>query len=88
MNDENKLFDPDVNIKHGVCFLSILLKKYCDECTALCAYNAGIGKVDGWLKERKYSKDGKVLAEIPYEETRIYTKKIIKTEKIYKKLYS
>lgn len=85
---EQKLVDSEININYGVYFLSILFKKYSDECTALCAYNAGVGRVDNWLKKQKYSKDGKVLLEIPYEETRNYVQRVMKTERIYKKFYS
>ena len=39
-----------------------------DTKTALCAYNAGEGKVRTWLKNSEYSLDGKTLYKIPFKE--------------------
>ncbi len=83
----DELVNPDINIEYGVYFLSVLLNKYNNISTSLCAYNAGIGTVNDWLNEQKYSLDGKVLMNIPYKETRNYVKQVIKTEKIYNKIY-
>ena len=81
------LFDVRTNIKFGVYFLEFLIFKYKDEKVALCAYNAGMGNVDKWLKDKNYSKDGKSLFKVPFKETEEYVEKVIKTEKMYKKLY-
>ena len=85
--DCEDLYNIEINIKFGVYFLSFLISKYKDEQVALCAYNAGIGNVDSWLKNKNYSEDTKTLIKIPFKETEEYVKKIIKTEKIYLKLY-
>ena len=49
--EENKLFEPEINIRYGCKLLSVLLQKYPNYQTALCAYNAGVGRVDGWLED-------------------------------------
>ena len=85
--DENQLFVPKVNIQYGVYFLSMLLKKYENETAALSAYNAGMGSVDKWLANEKYSLDGKNLSLIPYKETNNYVKKVISSRDMYQKLY-
>lgn len=85
---EEDLFDPKTNIEYGTYFISILLNKYRDERTALAAYNAGMGKVDEWLKNKFYSEDGITLSDIPFKETKDYVEKVFKSEEIYKNLYS
>lgn len=85
--DEDKLKDPKINIEYGTYFLSYLSKKYRDEKVQLSAYNAGIGTVERWLKNKEYSSDGKTLKKIPYKETENYVSDVLKSREKYKKLY-
>ena len=64
--------------------LSSLIEKYGVIDTALAAYNAGIGNVNGWLVNPDYSSDGKTLYKIPYPETKHYVHKIKKYMDEYK----
>jgi soluble lytic murein transglycosylase len=82
------LSKPSVNIKYGCRFLALLLKKYGVLHTALCAYNAGQGRVDGWLKDGSISKDGKTLSSVPYAETKNYALKVEQNYQQYKALYA
>ena len=75
---EADLHNPELNIK---------LVGYNDVDTALAAYNAGMGKVDEWLKDKKYSNDGKKIDITPYDETNKYITKINNNYKLYKFLY-
>lgn len=84
---ENSLYAPETNIWTGTALLSVLLDEFHNIETALAAYNAGIGNVSGWLQDSKYSDDGVTLKEIPFGETRIYVKKVMKNLEIYNKLY-
>lgn len=81
------LFCPKDNILYGVTYLLYLFKKFPDQTTALCAYNAGEGNVQNWLKEKAFSSDGKSLDKIPFEETRTYVERVTLYAKIYKVLY-
>ena len=85
-DDVNLLYNPEINIKYGVYYLSWLYSRYGSWETALAAYNAGHGKVDSWLENPEYSKNG-VLTNIPYKETREYVKKVMNAKDTYKKLY-
>ena len=58
-----------------------------DAYVALAAYNAGLGNVKNWLKDKNYSSYGKTLDKIPFKETDEYVKKVLKRRDIYKKLY-
>ena len=82
---DEKLFDPEYNIRLGVYYLSYLSEKFRDTRTILCAYNAGEGVVRGWLKNSEYSSDGKTLDVIPYAETKAHVEKVEKGLKIYEK---
>ncbi len=82
------IFSLDSNIHAGVWYLSYLIKKYDGNTqNALAAYNAGMGNVDKWLKDTRYSSDGKTLKEIPFSETVRYTEKINRYKIIYSILY-
>lgn len=84
---EDALTDPEANITYGVYFLSILLDTYEDERVALAAYNAGMGRVDRWLKDASLSSDGKTLERIPIDETSAYVENVLKSREMYQKLY-
>lgn len=81
------LFDEKTNIKFGTYYLRYLLDKFKVLETAICAYNAGEGRVKGWLLDTEKSTDGIILKYIPYKETKEYLEKIVKTFEKYKKLY-
>ena len=85
---EEMLFDAQTNIKYGCYFYGILFEIYGNERTALAAYHAGMGNVKKWLKDERYSRDGKNLYDIPFEKTKKYVNKVIKTRNIYSKLYN
>lgn len=74
--DTSQLYDPETNIQYGCIFLEFLLEKYAIEETAVAAYNAGFGAVDGWLTDSNYSTDGETLYYIPYPETAAYVDKV------------
>ncbi len=85
--DFSEASDPAVSVKYGCYLYGYLLEKYENEAVAVAAYHAGIGSVDKWLKDEKYSSDGKTLKDIPFPTTKKYVNKVIKTKNIYEKLY-
>lgn len=84
-----KLDNPKNNIHIGSKYLSNLLKRYDNNIgIAIAAYNAGIGNVNKWLENGIISKeDSSSLINIPFPETREYVNKVLRTYKIYNKLY-
>ena len=83
-----KLTDPETNIRLGCWYLSYLEDKFDGDITNIAAgYNAGPAKVEQWLKDEKYSSDGKRLENIPYEETENYVKRERQSYEIYKFFY-
>ena len=79
--------DPETNIKYGCYLYGYLLSKYGRVQEALAAYHAGLGNVDKWLSDERYSSDGETLHTIPFPTTNKYIKKVMLTEKIYENLY-
>ena len=80
------LYNPEVNIKYGAYYLSLLYSEYGVWETVYAAYNAGRGTVNAWLSDAKYNNNGK-LVNIPYSETAKYAEKVSENAAIYKKLY-
>lgn len=68
--------DPETNIKLGCHYLNYLINNYDTMDTALAAYNGGMGNVNKWLSDARYSSDGKNLDNIPFPETKSYVVKV------------
>ncbi len=77
-----RLKEGEYNVALGCAYLGYLLGEFEEE-TALAAYNAGEGRVREWLKDGRYSANGRTLFHIPYPETARYLKKISFFRKIY-----
>lgn len=81
------LFTPEISIKYGALFLSILQKEYGVTETVLAAYHAGMGNVSSWLGNDEYSDDGIHLQKIPIPDTAHYVDKVMSAMDKYYKLY-
>ncbi len=86
-SESPNVLNPADNIHAGSALLSLLLNHYGDMDVALSAYNAGMGNVDKWLENPKYSTDGKTLDKIPFPETKKYVEQVKKNYKKYQELY-
>jgi soluble lytic murein transglycosylase len=82
--DEHRLIsDAAYNKTLGSAYLKKMLDRYDGEhALALAAYNAGPGRVDEWLVRNGDPRQGQVsvnqwVAQIPFAETRLYTRKIL-----------
>ena len=86
--DVENLKKADYNLKLGSYFLSYLINYFDEMELGICAYNAGQGNVRAWLKDKHYSKDGKKLDFIPFNETKNYLNKVLKSYNYYKNRYN
>ena len=87
---EGSLFDPETNIRYGCRYLRWLMDQYGDDkMTASAGYHAGPGAVRGWLRDERYSADGRTLSAIPEDKpkTNDYVKKVMKYYAKYRELY-
>lgn len=85
--DASMIYDPKTNIRYGACLLAWLYDYYGDWETVFAAYNAGVGTVNGWLEDRRYSDEAGKLTYIPYDETRRFVTLTTKSVVTYEKLY-
>jgi soluble lytic murein transglycosylase len=82
------LDDPAFNIQLGTRFLAGLLREFNDPRLALAAYNAGPNRVRQWWASRR-SDDIEVFVEqIPFDETRLYVKRIVISWDEYRRIYA
>lgn len=77
------LLKPEINIRYGCLILSLLSEEFEDTATTLAAYNAGRGNVIKWLKDSRYSEDGKTIKTTPFKETNDYIDKVLKYQEKY-----
>jgi len=82
------LRNPEVNIRLGTAYLSHLEGKLGGhQALMISGYNAGEGAVMRWLKARPDHEIDLFVEEIPYDQTRGYTKRVIGTLATYMFLY-
>ena len=87
--DIRSLYRPSKNIEYGTRYLKKLENLFPQNTVAMIAsYNAGEEAVGRWLKHG-YSEDiEEFIEEIPYEETNLYVKKVLRYYWIFQDMYS
>lgn len=82
------LYNPEENIKLGLYYFDTLLTYFNDNyILAFVAYNAGLGNTQKWIDEGLLTKKGEGTENIPFTETNMYVRKIVRNYKIYQDLY-
>ena len=83
----DQLFDPNVNIELGAAYLHELLLRFDGNTSAaIGSYNAGPHRVVRWLEGTPLEDDEWVEA-IPYDQTRGYVKRVLRSVHAYRVLY-
>lgn len=83
------LYDPDKNIALGTAFVKGLLKRYDGKfILSVAAYNASEKAIEGWVKSRMRSDPIEFIEEIPYDETRLYVKLVMRNFVTYQRRLS
>ncbi|MBI5408832.1 MAG: transglycosylase SLT domain-containing protein [Nitrospirae bacterium] len=79
VKDRSEIHDVNKNILLGTHYLSKLIREFKNVPLALAAYNAGENALKRWMA--KYNKDDLIefIENIPYKETRLYVKKVLKS---------
>jgi soluble lytic murein transglycosylase len=81
------LFEPRVNIRLGSDYLASLLRRFEGRASAaIGSYNAGPHVVARWIEARPVEDDVWV-EEIPYDQTRGYVKRVLRSVQAYRVLY-
>lgn len=82
------LYQPETSIRFGTWYLGYLSRRFGGDPTKIvCAYHAGQGNVDAWLKNPAYSSDGVTLDVIPTENTAAYAARVLRARDVYRKYY-
>ena len=81
------LLNPSVNIKFGATYLLGLFERFGgDLAAAIAGYNAGPGAVASWRPEGGVA-DDVWIESIPYQQTRGYVKRVLRSVAVYRQLY-
>lgn len=81
------LFDQETNIRIGVRYLEELLAQFSDNFIAtIGAYNAGPQVVQKWLAMNLGREPDEFVELIPYQETRQYVKRVLRSYREYVRL--
>jgi soluble lytic murein transglycosylase len=82
------LYDAETNIRFGTWYLGYLSRRFDKDVKKIvCAYHAGQGNVDAWLRNPAYSSDGVTLDVIPTKDTAAYASRVLRALDVYRKYY-
>lgn len=82
------LFEPRTNIRLGTHYLGELSQRFDGRLSAaIASYNAGPEAVSRWLVEEPDLDDDEWVEAIPYEQTRSYVKRVLRSLQAYRLLY-
>ncbi len=84
---DNEIMNPDLNITLGSYYLGQLISEFGSVPVAVAAYNAGESAVRRWLEANKYNEVDEFIEDIPYKETRLYVKKVLRSYFKYLDIY-
>ena len=83
-----ELFDREINIRLGVRYLGQLLDQYDGNLAyAVAAYNAGPIAVNNWIAVHHGRDQDEFVELIPYQETRLYVKRVLRSYGEYRRLH-
>ncbi len=83
-----RLFEPELNLNLGIHHLRELLQLYSgDLVKAIAAYNAGQNAVARWQRQIVTDDPQEFIERIPYAETRLYVKLVLRNHLNYQRMY-
>ncbi|MFI5305055.1 MAG: transglycosylase SLT domain-containing protein [Nitrospiria bacterium] len=82
-----KLYNQDINIRFGAFYLDHLNQKFQGNLFYVAAsYNAGPEAVSKWIMNDNFTDIEEFVENIPYQETRYYVKRVIKSYEEFKEI--
>jgi len=87
--ESTDLFDARTNISLGATYLDQLSTRFDGRMSAaIGSYNAGPRRVSGWLRgDARKLEDDVWVENIPYDQTRSYVKRVLRSLHVYKSFY-
>jgi soluble lytic murein transglycosylase len=84
VRDAKALLKPELNLTLGARFMANIAASFRNQYTMVPpSYNAGPGAVARWLKERGHEPLDVWVENIPYDETRGYTRRVLQSYGVY-----
>ena len=84
-----EIFNPELNIRLGTLYLGSLADRFKSELIYTAgSYNAGPSNMLKWIKRWKGKSNDAFVEQIPFSETRKYVKRVYRSYKLYKQIYS
>jgi soluble lytic murein transglycosylase len=88
VSSDEQLFDPTLNIRLGVTYLSELSRRFEGRTVlVLASYNAGEDQVSKWWSRRDGEDIEEFIANIPFRETRRYVQRVYSYYAEYQRIY-
>jgi soluble lytic murein transglycosylase len=86
--DPAELFVPERNLELGALYLSQLVGRFDGRLSAaIASYNAGPEAVARWFAAERGRDDDEWVESIPYDQTRSYVKRVLRSVHVYRALY-
>ncbi len=83
------LYNPSYNVRVACRFLRGVLNNFGGKPEfALAAYNAGDGRVKGWLGDHSFDEPAEFVESIPFNETRLYVQTVLRDATVYRMMLS
>ncbi|BDC52881.1 hypothetical protein F183_A51960 [Bryobacterales bacterium F-183] len=86
------LFNPDINIRMGAFHLRNMFNYFNQKMEhTIASYNAGMGRVGGWLKATpasSFREPAEWVETIPIDQTRGYVQSVLRNADFYRRLYA
>ena len=84
----DELHNPETNINFGCWYIASLNQEFDGQIPLIiAAYNAGHGKVQQWVNSGQWDGDPEQLDKIPFKETQLYVKNVLKNYEAYRAIY-
>lgn len=82
------LYQPEINLQIGAWYLAHLFREFDGNIVvSLAAYNAGRGNVRAWIATGQWKGTVDDIKHIPFPETQVYLKTVLRDYEVYKYLY-
>lgn len=82
------LFDEGTNVRIGVHYLDQLLEQFQGNVSyAVASYNAGPQAVSSWVAKHGTRDPDEFVELIPYQETRLYVKRVVRSYREYQRVH-
>jgi soluble lytic murein transglycosylase len=89
LKEKSEIFNPELNTRLGTLYLGSLADRFKSELIYTAgSYNAGPHNMLKWIKRWPRKSIDAFVEQIPFSETRKYVKRVYRSYKLYKHIYS